>query len=207
MTQYGFHFNGTRCTGCKTCILSCKDRYDLSPEVSYRQVYEYGDGSWKKADDGTWTTDAYTYYVSSACNHCDAPACVAVCPQGSMTKDEETGIVRNDPKTCIGCGACVTACPYNAPKVDPETNISVKCDLCYDRIKEGLTPICVESCPLRALDSGDIDDLRGKYGDVTAVAPLPSPDETKPNVVLTEPVNAQPVDGSGELQNSAEIVA
>ncbi|MFR0707306.1 MAG: 4Fe-4S binding protein, partial [Eggerthella lenta] len=26
MTQYGFHFDGTRCTGCKTCVLACKDK-------------------------------------------------------------------------------------------------------------------------------------------------------------------------------------
>lgn len=191
MTQYGFHFNGTRCTGCKTCVLSCKDRYDLSTEISYRQVYEFGDGSWTKAEDGTWTTDTFAYYVSSACNHCDAPACVAVCPQESMTKDEETGIVRNDPETCIACGSCVNACPYGAPQINTETNVSEKCDLCFDRIKEGLTPICIESCPLRALDSGDIEELRAEYGNTAAVAPLPDPETTGPNVVITEPANAQ----------------
>lgn len=36
MTQYAFYFNGKRCTGCKTCELACKDRYDLTPEISYR---------------------------------------------------------------------------------------------------------------------------------------------------------------------------
>ena len=27
---YGFYFNGTRCTGCKTCVLACKDKNDLA---------------------------------------------------------------------------------------------------------------------------------------------------------------------------------
>ncbi|WP_342666912.1 4Fe-4S dicluster domain-containing protein, partial [Salmonella enterica] len=35
-----------------------------------------------------------------------------------------------------------------------------KCDGCYDRVAEGKKPICVESCPLRALDFGPIDELR-----------------------------------------------
>ena len=42
MTQYGFHFDGKRCTGCKTCVLACKDNKDLSAEISFRKVYEYG---------------------------------------------------------------------------------------------------------------------------------------------------------------------
>ena len=29
MTQYAFHFDGSRCTGCKTCEFACKDYYDL----------------------------------------------------------------------------------------------------------------------------------------------------------------------------------
>ena len=40
MTQYGFHFDGKRCTGCKTCVLACKDNKDLSAEISFRKVYE-----------------------------------------------------------------------------------------------------------------------------------------------------------------------
>ena len=37
MTQYGFHFDGKRCTGCKTCVLACKDNKDLSAEISFRR--------------------------------------------------------------------------------------------------------------------------------------------------------------------------
>ena len=38
-------------------------------------------------------------------------------------------------------------------------------------------PVCVEACPLRALDFGDIDELREKYGDVADLAPLPDSSE------------------------------
>ena len=40
-TQYGFFIDSSRCTGCKTCELACKDFKDLGPEVSFRRIYEY----------------------------------------------------------------------------------------------------------------------------------------------------------------------
>ena len=37
-TQYGFFIDSSRCTGCKTCELACKDFKDLGPEVSFRRI-------------------------------------------------------------------------------------------------------------------------------------------------------------------------
>ena len=42
MSQYAFYFDGTRCTGCKTCVYACKDKYDLDLGMAYRKVREYG---------------------------------------------------------------------------------------------------------------------------------------------------------------------
>ena len=53
MTQYGFYFDATRCTGCKTCEAACRDYHDLPLELSYRHVYELEGGSWNQAADGT----------------------------------------------------------------------------------------------------------------------------------------------------------
>ncbi len=52
-TQYGFFIDSSRCTGCKTCELACKDYKDLTPEVSFRRIYEYAGGDWQE-DDGVW---------------------------------------------------------------------------------------------------------------------------------------------------------
>ena len=205
MTQYGFHFDGKRCTGCKTCVLACKDNKDLSTEIAFRTVYEYGGGTWNQKD-GLWSNDAFSYYVSVACNHCDSPVCMANCPQGAISKDPDTGVVSSDPEKCIGCGTCMQSCPYHAPRVDEEKKKSVKCDMCIDRVNEGMQPICVEACPLRALDFGEIGELRQKYGETAAIAPLPDASETKPNLVITEPVNAKPVgDTAGSVLNEREI--
>ncbi|ACV23464.1 DMSO reductase iron-sulfur subunit [Slackia heliotrinireducens] len=187
--QYGFYFDGTRCTGCKTCVLACKDNKNLTSEQAFRQVYEFEGADGFTADDaGCWTVGSFTYYVSSACNHCATPACVEACPVGTMTKHEDTGLVYNDPETCIGCGSCVNACPYGAPQVDTEIQKSIKCDGCHARVEAGEMPICVAACPQRALEFGDIEELRAKYGDTAAIAPLPDPSQTTPSVCINPPV-------------------
>lgn len=207
MTQYGFHFDGTRCTGCKTCELACKDYHDLSCDVAFRQVYEYGGGSWSQSADGLWANDTFTYFLSEACNHCDSPACFAACSQGAIVKDEDTGLVYIEEEKCANCGACAEACPYSIPKADAEKGVYVKCDGCKDRVAEGKMPVCVEACPLRALDFGDIEELRSEFGDVAAVPPLPDSSATRPNIVITHPIasSADGVEG-GSVSNRYEIV-
>lgn len=206
--QYGFHFDATRCTGCRTCVLACKDYHDLSRDVSYRQVYEYGGGSWEQDDDGAWRTTTFVYYVSIACNHCSKPACVAVCPTGAMHK-ETNGLVLVDQARCVGCGYCELTCPYRAPKVNRILGRSTKCDGCSSRLDEGHKPLCVEACPLRAIEFDDIDCLRDVYGDCAGVPPLPDASVTVPNVVITPPCCdiQEDADGMrGSVLNRIDIV-
>lgn len=203
MAQYGFYFNGQRCTGCKTCVLACKDCKDLTPEISFRNVYECGGGSWTKAEDGTWSNTVFAYPVSIACNHCDNPMCFAACAQGCIEKDPETGLVVIDEENCIGCGACAEACPYHAPKHNAEKEIYQKCDGCAERVAAGQQPICVEACPLRALEFGPIDELRAAHGDLAVVAPLADPSISSPNLVITPSDKAE--SGEGVVLNEREI--
>ena len=73
-----------------------------------------------------------------------------------------------------------------------------KCDGCYTRVADGKKPVCVESCPLRALDFGPIEELRKKHGKLAEVAPLPQASKTQPNLVLVVPAQARPAgDTSG----------
>ena len=207
MAQYGFHYDGTRCTGCKTCMLACKDYHNLPDDVAFRQVYEYGAGSWVRDGNSAWKTDCFAYYVSNACCHCDDPVCMRVCPTGAMHKDADMGLVSVDVRRCIGCGYCALSCPYRAPSLDRRAGHSVKCDGCKDRVAQGKKPICVEACPLRALDFGDIEQLRSDFGDVAEIAPLPDSSATRPNIVITQPAAAcADVAGDGAVLNRYEIV-
>lgn len=91
MTQYGFYFDSTRCTGCRTCEMACKDYNDLPANYAFRRVFDYEGGDWKDNGDGTFEPTSWAYHVSMACNHCAMPACVANCPQGALEKDADTG--------------------------------------------------------------------------------------------------------------------
>ena len=207
MTQYGFYFDSTRCTGCRTCEMACKDYKNLPQTIAYRHVYDYEGGAWTDAGDGTYTSDAFAYHVSLGCQHCAMPACMAKCPSGAISKDTDTGLVFIDEEKCTGVGACVETCPYNVPVLDEEAKKGVKCDGCAERVSAGLKPICVEACPLRALEFGDIEELRAAHeGTVAGIAPMPSPDETTPSIaILPCPAAKEPGDVTGAIANGKEV--
>lgn len=205
MEQYGFYFDSERCTGCKTCELACKDYKDLGTEVNFRRIYEYTGGQWNQQADGCWHQNIFAYYMSISCNHCTDPACTKVCPTGAMHKNEDGFVIVNE-ETCIGCRYCHMACPYDAPQYDAQKGHMTKCDGCYSRVKSGQKPICVDACPLRALDFAPIDELRAKYGEQASIAPLPPSDITHPNLVVKPNKNARPSgDITGFLGNPREV--
>ena len=102
------------------------------------------------------------YSTSISCNHCASPACVANCPSGAMYKDEETGVVLHDDDMCIGCETCVSACPYSEP-------------------------VYMAACPMRALDFGDLEELKVKYGSdlVSDINGLPDSSQTTPSLLIS----------------------
>ncbi len=126
--------------------------------------------------------------LSMGCNHCSDPACVKACPTGAHHKRTEDGLVVINTDKCIGCGNCAKACPYGAPELDEKAHKMTKCDACLNRLEQGLQPICVEACPQRALEFGDIEELRKKHGNVDTIYPLPQPAATHPNLVIHAPL-------------------
>ena len=111
MAQYGFFYDNTRCTGCKTCVMACKDYYDSPLDIARRKVYDIEGGQWKGEQNGAYETDSFLYHLSIGCQHCDNPACVDACPTTAMHKDPKDGIVKVDTTKCMGCGYCVMAWP------------------------------------------------------------------------------------------------
>lgn len=192
MKQLGFFIDVAKCTGCKTCAVSCKDKNNLTVGRNFRRVTEYAGGQWKEVD-GAWTQDVYAYYTSISCNHCEDPACVKVCPTGAHAKRESDGLVLINTEDCIGCKKCARACPYGAPQFDKENKVMTKCDACVDRLAMGLNPTCVDSCPQRAIEFGELAALRAKYGDLAAIAPLPAAEKTRPSLVIRAPRTAKPI--------------
>ncbi|MEQ3363144.1 4Fe-4S dicluster domain-containing protein [Raoultibacter massiliensis] len=176
MTRQGFYFDNRRCVGCRTCQVACKDKNDLAVGILFRRVDSYQVGTYP---------DAMLYHYASTCNHCEAPECVAVCPNQAMYVDEEDGTVQHDDSKCIGCQYCVNACPYGVPQYLEDVQLTHKCNACIELRSNGEQPACVAACPMRALEFGPIDELRAAHPDaVDEIAVLPDSDKTHPSLAI-----------------------
>jgi len=177
--QLAFFFDQTRCTGCYTCVVACKDWHDVPA----------GPASWMRV--ATIERGKYPHpfvaFLSTHCYHCAEPACVPACPVDAISKRKEDGIVVVDSDACLGkdkCQICLDACPYGAPQFGDEDDAKMqKCDLCLDRWAEGKKPICVAGCPMRALDAGPIDEMEAKYGKIHKAEGLKYDERLHPSVI------------------------
>jgi anaerobic dimethyl sulfoxide reductase subunit B (iron-sulfur subunit) len=194
--QLGFYFDASACTGCKTCVLACKDRHDNPIGVNFRKVIHYTGGSWEPhpTQEGIMVPHVYAYMVSVSCNHCAVPVCLDACPPGAISK-RDNGLVAIDKDICLGCRLC-ECCPYDAPQFNEERGVMTLCDGCQDSIFRGERQRCVAACPQRALQFGDIEELRAQYGSVSGIEPLPNPEITVPSLVVT-PHRNSPLSGQG----------
>jgi Fe-S-cluster-containing dehydrogenase component len=138
----------------------------LPDQVSYRWVV--------KKESGVYPHPTVTF-VTSACNHCEHPACWAACPVSDRTdvhnpanaifKRREDGIVLINQEVCIGCQYCIHACPYGAPQFNSATRKVEKCTFCIHRLydgdgqRTGFLPACVTSCVGNALHVVEDFDL------------------------------------------------
>ena len=183
MSQVGIYFNQTRCTGCHTCRVACKDWYDLQVEgVNRIRVTAIEKGTYPHL---------FLAFIAIPCYQCAKPACVAACPAGAISKRASDGIVVVDRDRCLGrekCEKtpCLKACRSRAPQFGPEHNAKMqKCDFCLDRLVLGEQPICVEACPMYALEIGTLTELQKKHGSNQEAPGFRHPKTMKPAVVIT----------------------
>lgn len=176
MGRKGFYYNQNACIGCRTCQIACKDKNDLDVGTLFRHVTSYETGTFP---------EAHVYHYAATCNHCEDAACVAVCPNAATYYDENDGTVQHDDEKCIGCQYCVKACPYGVPQYIADIQKTHKCDACIGLRSTGEQPACVAACPMRALDFGDIEEVRKAHPDaVDQIAVLPEASQTNPSVAI-----------------------
>ena len=176
MTHYGFAVDTRRCIGCHTCSVACRIENNLPKGIWWNNALTDG-GENMDTPSGVFPNVKMSY-VTVACQHCENPACVKVCPVGATYKDPETGVVRQDYDKCIGCRMCMAACPYTGvrsfnweePKYHMDyavggkdvpvhqKHVVEKCTFCYHRISKGEEPACMHLCVGRARFWGDLDD-------------------------------------------------
>jgi anaerobic dimethyl sulfoxide reductase subunit B (iron-sulfur subunit) len=161
------------------CSVACKSWNLLAPgPTKWLRIYEWETGTFP-------TPEINTLYAP--CYHCQNPVCVAAA-NGAMFKEPKYGAVLIDPAQASNPSlrAASNACPYGAIVFDsdaPNANAS-KCTMCVDRLEQGLKPVCVLSCPMRALDFGPLNQLAQQYGTNAQLSGMPDPSTTDPAVVF-----------------------
>jgi anaerobic dimethyl sulfoxide reductase subunit B (iron-sulfur subunit) len=175
--QLAFYFDQTRCTGCHTCVVACKDWHDLPAElVNWRRVTTYEEGKFP---------NVRVSHVSVSCLHCARPACADVCPEQAIYKRQTDGIVLIDSEKCTGCRLCEDACTYGAMQFRPDDGSKAeKCTFCLDRLENKESPICVSACPMRALDYGNMEELCRRHMITREIPHLPDGSATTASLVI-----------------------
>lgn len=167
-TRKGFLVDTSRCIGCRSCQVACKqwnklpvdktanhggyeNPRDLTPalynRIKFIEKEASGEISW--------------LFFNERCMHCGDAGCMKVCPSPGALYRTKEGIVAYNKEKCISCKYCVSACPFNIPRYGSDDKVS-KCNLCTDRIDGGMTPACAKACPTETLKYGKRSDLIAK---------------------------------------------
>ncbi|MGO8718361.1 MAG: DmsC/YnfH family molybdoenzyme membrane anchor subunit [Acidobacteriaceae bacterium] len=178
--QYRFHFDMTKCIGCKCCVVACNEQNGNPADILWRRVGEIEGGIYP---------DTLRHYLSMGCNHCLEPTCMTGCPVDAYSKDGPTGIVQHSADICIGCQYCTWNCSYGVPQYNPERGVVGKCDMCYGRLTQGQNPACVSACPEDAIriETVLVAEWREEYKIAANSPGMPSADDSLSTTRITLP--------------------
>jgi formate dehydrogenase iron-sulfur subunit len=166
-----FFIDTTRCTACRGCQVACKEWQGFAPN----KTTQVGWGSHQNPPDLNPLNYKVVRFAEhkingrvvwnffpDQCRHCIDPACKYPADEykkGAVIVDEATGAV-------LYTDACKSLpkeifvqmkdyCPFDVPRRDEETGVINKCDMCIERVKARLVPMCVRACPTGAMNFGD----------------------------------------------------
>ncbi|MEZ4527826.1 MAG: 4Fe-4S dicluster domain-containing protein [Desulfobacterales bacterium] len=155
----GFFIDTTLCTACRGCQVACKQWHDLPAE------HTVNTGSFQNPPDLSFDTyklvrmtedvidgRLHWLFFPEQCRHCIEPPCLESAGEPSaIFKDENTGAVLFTANTAdLSADDIIGSCPYNIPRKN-DAGILAKCDMCNDRVINGLLPACVKTCPTKGI--------------------------------------------------------
>lgn len=206
MADKSFFIDTTKCTACRGCQIACK-QWNKNPGTKTIQRGTHQNPSDLSAH--TFKLVRFSevenpggepqwYFFPDQCRHCMAPPCKEVADakvKGAIIHDEATGAVIFNPKVKVkpeDFKEIREACPYDIPRISG-AGVMAKCTMCIDRIKEGMLPACVKTCPTGAMSFGDrkeilekanrrLEEVKKKYKD----AMLANPEDVRTIYLLAD---------------------
>lgn len=165
-----FFIDQTRCTACRGCQASCKQWKNLAADEtvntgSYQNPPDLNGHTFKLIRFNEVEVEGVLKWLffPEQCRHCLEPTCKMAADsmlEGAILQDPVTGAVTYTEKTKdIDYKVVREACPYDIPRLDQETGRITKCNMCIDRVQQGMLPACVQTCPTHTMHFGDRDEM------------------------------------------------
>jgi formate dehydrogenase iron-sulfur subunit len=163
-----FLVDTTRCTACRGCQVACKEWKNLPPNPTkqtgtHQNPPDLNPYNHKLVRFSEHLLDGKVVwnFFPDQCRHCLIPPCEhAATVKGAVVQDEATGaVIYTELTVKDDFKAIREACPYDIPRQDPTTKRIVKCDMCIDRVKANMLPMCVKSCAMGAMNFGERADM------------------------------------------------
>ena len=148
-----FFVDTTVCTACRGCQVACKQWKNLPAEKTINR------GTNENPADLSFNTYKVVrmreevvdgklkwLFFPEQCRHCVEPPCLCMADNpAAIFKDEATGAVIYTAKTkALKAKEIIESCPYNIPRKGKDGTLA-KCDMCFDRVQNGLLPACVKT--------------------------------------------------------------
>jgi formate dehydrogenase iron-sulfur subunit len=189
---------------CRACQVACKQWHDLPAEKTENR------GSFQNPADLSFKTYKLVrfsevmvngklkwLFFADQCRHCLEPPCeMAGDNPNAIFRDPATGAVIYTSYTRdLDTQDVIDSCPYNIPRAARDGTLA-KCDMCLDRVENGLLPACVKVCPTGAMNFGDREEMlalaRKRLAEVKKTNPtaqLLDPDDVRVIYLVTEKPN------------------
>ena len=162
-----FLIDTTLCTACRGCQVACKQWHDLPAEPtinrgSYQNPNDLSFDTYKLVRMKEETLDGQLrgLFCPDQCRHCIEPPCQDTAGEPTaIFSDARSGAVIFTANTAgLNAAEIIESCPYNIPRQTTDGTLA-KCDMCLDRVQNGLKPACVKVCPTGAMNFGDRQDI------------------------------------------------
>jgi len=191
-----FLVDTTLCTACRGCQVACKQWHDLPAEEtvnrgSYQNPADLSFDTYKLVRMREEIVDGRLRWLffPDQCRHCLEPPCqdTAGEPSAIFTNTSTGAVIYTASTRDLDAGEIRQSCPYDIPRQAKDGTIA-KCDMCNDRVENGLEPACVKVCPTGAMNFGDRDDIME-----LAQKHLAAAQKKFPNATLLDPDDVRTV--------------
>ena len=166
-----FFIDQSRCTACRGCQIACKQWKKLPGDHtvntgSYQNPPQVNEHTLKLVHFSEVEVDGEFKWLffPEQCRHCITPPCKLAGDMyvpGAIEQDQETGAILYSERTKdLPYQIVREACPFDIPRQDPKSGVLVKCNMCIDRVRNGMEPACVKTCPTGAIQFGTKEAMK-----------------------------------------------